>query len=331
MHLVLNTFGTYLAIKNKNFVIIHSDGKQLIDPTKIKTISISKGAQISSDAALLAIENNIDVLFVNSIGKPVGRIWSNKFGSITTIRRKQLDFTLSKYSIDWIKDIITEKMNNQIALLLTFDFDDNSTQNFINRITTRINDYKSKVDKIDGENIAEVAKSLRGWEGAASKNYFQGINIFLPDIYKFKNRSQHPAKDIFNALLNYGYGMLYAKIEAELIKAGIDPYVGVMHREDYNRPVLTFDVIEKYRVWIDYVVVNLLLHSAIDEDSYLKKDDGSVWLEGLSKRILIQSVNDYFEEIIKIKSTSRSRNEQIKIFCQKLAKKFMFFNENHND
>lgn len=327
MHVVLNTFGTYLAIRNKNFVVIHADGKQTLEPTKIKTISISKGAQISSDAALLAIENNIDVLFTNSLGKPVGRIWSNKFGSITTIRRKQLDFTLSKQAIDWIKEIISEKMNNQIALLLTFDIQDSETQNSINRAINRINDYKKKVAKIEGENIADVAKSLRGWEGAASKNYFSGLNLNLPEQYQFKNRSQHPAMDIFNALLNYGYGMLYGKIEAELIRAGIDPYVGVMHREDYNRPVLTFDVIEKYRVWIDYVVVNLLLHSAIDEDSYQKKNDGSVWLEGLSKRILIQSVNDYLEEKILTGNKRIARSEIMKIYCQKLAKKFMFFNE----
>ncbi|MBN2664077.1 MAG: CRISPR-associated endonuclease Cas1 [Bacteroidales bacterium] len=330
MHLVLNTFGTYLAVQNRNFIVIHSDGRQTLEPSKIKTISISKGAQISSDAAIMAIENNIDVIFTNNVGKPIGRIWSNKFGSITTIRRKQLDFTLSKQAIDWIKEIIAEKISNQIALLLTFDIQDNTTQNNLNRITNRILDYKNKVSQLEGENIADVAKSLRGWEGAASKNYFSALNFLLPEQYRFDERSQHPAKDIFNALLNYGYGMMYGKIEAELIRAGIDPYVGVMHREDYNRPVLTFDVIEKYRVWVDFVVINLLLHSAIDEDSYLKKEDGSVWLEGLSKRILIQSINDFLEEIVKIGSFQRSRNEHIKIFCQKLAKKFMFFNEIDN-
>ena len=327
MHLILNTFGTYLSVKNKNFLVVHPDGKQLLDPTKIKSITISKGAQISSDAAILAIENNIDVYFTNNVGKPIGRIWSNKFGSVTTIRRKQLDFTLSKQAISWVKEIIVEKMNNQIALLYTFDIDDKQTQNNINRIVNRITDYKKKVEQIEGDNIADVAKSLRGWEGAASKNYFSALNFFIPEQYKFKERSQHPAKDIFNAMLNYGYGMLYAKIEAELIRAGIDPYIGIMHREDYNRPVLTFDVIEKFRVWVDYVVLNLLLHSAIDEDSYLKKEDGSVWLEGLSKRILIQSVNDYLEEVVKIGTKQRSRAEHLKIYCQKLAKFFLYFNE----
>ncbi len=325
MHLVLNTYGTYLAVENGNFVVKHKDGKKLISPDKVKTISIGKSSLISSDAAILALENDIDVIFVDGIGRAVGRIWTHKFGSVTTIRRNQLDFTLSAKAIDWIRKIILEKMDNQIALLLTFDTDDNVAKNTLNRIINRINDYKTKVKTLKGDNIAEVSKSFRGWEGASSRAYFEGINLFLPEKYRFKERSQHPAKDLFNAMLNYGYGMLYAKIEAELIRAGIDPYIGVMHREDYNRPVLTFDVIEKFRVWIDYVVINLLMNYAIDDDSYRIEENGSVFLEGLSKRILIQSVNDYLEEIISIDGTRRSRGEQIAVFCRKLAKTFTFF------
>jgi CRISPR-associated protein Cas1 len=325
MHLVLNTYGTYLTVERGQFRVFHKDGKQLISPEKIKTISISSGALISSNAAILALENNIDVFFINKIGKPLGRLWSMKFGSITTIRRKQLDFTLSAAAVPWIKEIICEKFDNQIALLLTFEPESRQQTNVLNRIINRINDYKQKVVSLKGENISEVAKSLRGWEGAASRNYFEGINMFLPEQYRFDIRTQHPARDIFNALLNYGYGMLYGKVEAELIRAGIDPYVGVMHREDYNRPVLVFDVIEKYRVWIDYVVVSLLMNSAIDEDMYIKNEDGSVWLEGLSKRILIQSVNDYLEEVIEIGTQKRPRVSLIADFAGKLAKKFMFF------
>jgi len=35
-----------------------------------------------------------------------------------------------------------------------------------------------------------------------------------------------PAKDEFNAMLNYGYGMLYGMIERSVVVAGLDPYIG---------------------------------------------------------------------------------------------------------
>ena len=280
---------------------------------------ISKGAKISSDAALLAIDNEVEILFVDGIGRPQGRIWSIKYGSVSTIRRKQLDFTLSSKSVVWIKQMLQEKINNQIALLLSITPMDWEQKPKLDKVTRRLNDYKTKIDEKKAELISDIAPSLRGWEGAASRYYFEIISDLLPTQYKIEGRSQHPATDVFNCLLNYGYGVLYGKVEGALIKAGLDPYVGVMHREDYNRPVLVFDVIEKFRIWIDYVVFKLLQQEVINEDCYIIKEDGSYWLDGLGKRILIQAINDYFDEVVNISNLNRSRQNHINMFATKLA------------
>ena len=102
-------------------------------------------------------------------------------------------------------------------------------------------------------------------------------------------------------LLNYGYGVLYGKIEGALIKAGIDPYIGILHRDDYNRPVLVYDVIELYRIWVDYVVYSLVVQQVVTDEYYSVREDGSYWLESLGRRVLIQSLNDYLDEIITVK------------------------------
>jgi CRISPR-associated protein Cas1 len=323
MELVLNTFGTSLIKENNNLVVVHKDGKQIIPLDKLKTILISKGAKLSSDAALLAIENEVEILFVDDIGKPQGRLWSIKYGSVSTIRRKQLDFTLSPHALKWIKEILSQKFDNQVALLLSLAPMEWVHQNKLDKAITKINDYKTKIKGIGADVISQAAPTLRGWEGAASRTYFSVINLMMPDEYKFEGRTQHPASDVFNCLLNYGYGILYGKVEGALIKAGLDPYVGVMHREDYNRPVLVFDVIEKFRVWIDYVVVKLLQQQVINEDCYSVKNDGSYWLESLGKRILIQSVNDYLDEVIKLDGVNRSRANHIDLFATKLATMMM--------
>ena len=326
MELVLNSYGVTLIKEHDSLVVIHKDGKQKIPVEKLKTILISKGARISSDAALLAIRNEVEILFVDDTGNPEGRVWSVKYGSVSTIRRKQLDFTFSKHAVFWIKDIISQKLDNQAALLMSLAPVDWEYRQKLEKAINRINDYKSKVKSTEADVVSDIAPSLRGWEGAASRSYFEIINLLMPEEYKFEGRTQHPATDVFNCVLNYGYGILYGKIEGSLIKAGLDPYVGVMHREDYNRPVLVFDVIEKFRVWIDYVVIKLLEQKAINEDCYSVKDDGSYWLEALGKRILIQAVNDYFDEVIKIGSVKRSRSNHIDLFASRLASMIMNLN-----
>jgi CRISPR-associated protein Cas1 len=321
MHLVLNSFGTSLQRQNDRFVIYTQEGKDFIAPGQVKSISVSRGAKVSSDAVLLAIEHEIDLLFIDGKGMPKGRVWSVQYGSISTIRKNQVEFIFSPRSVQWVKDLLRYKMDTQQALLLTLETEEEAAQRIIQRAINALEDHKRKIERAEGEVISEVAPSLRGWEGAASRRYFQAVAAVLPESYRFENRSKHPATDRFNALLNYGYGMLYGKIEGALIKAGIDPYVGVFHRDDYNRPVLVYDVIERYRVWVDYVVIQLCRQEAFPEECFVFRQ-GACWLEGLGKRILIQSVNDYLAEVVQQQGLDRSRAEHIQRYAHQLAKFF---------
>lgn len=325
MELILNTFGVSLNRDNEAFVISSKDGRQRIPVEGIKSIQISRGAQITSDAVMLAVENEIEVIFMDRSGTPIGRIWSPRYGSISTIRKGQLNFTFTHAALDWIKEVISQKMENQQALMLLLQANDAESRALVQKSIGRIEDYRSKVLRLDGDVVSDVAPTLRGWEGQASRIYFSTMNHFLPEEYRFDQRSQHPATDVANAFLNYGYGVLYGKIEGILIKAGIDPYVGVLHRDDYNRPVLVYDVIELYRVWVDYVVFTLLTQNVISDEFYSVREDGSYWLEPLGRRVLIQSLNDYFDETMTKGGITRSRLTHISLYVQDFAQKLKKF------
>lgn len=322
MELILNTFGTSLNRDNEGFVITYKDGRQRIPTDGIKSIQISRGAQITSDAVMLALENEIEVLFMDKSGMPIGRIWSPKYGSISTIRKGQLNFSFSKDALIWIKEVICKKIENQQALLLMMCNNITKDEKLRDKSISRLEDYRNKILSIDGDIVSDVASQLRGWEGMASKIYFETLNIFIPERYRFSIRSQHPAMDITNAFLNYGYGILYGKVEGCLIKAGIDPYVGILHRDDYNRPVLVYDIIELYRIWVDYVVYSLIAQEIVTDEYYSIREDGSYWLESLGRRVLIQSLADYMEEVISVKGIERSRLYQIQIYAQELSTLF---------
>lgn len=319
MELVLNTFGTSLNRDNEGFVVTHKDGRQRIPVAGIKSIQISRGAQITSDAVMLAIEHEIEVLFMDKSGMPIGRIWSPRYGSVSTIRKGQLNFTFSNDALQWIKEIIRRKIENQQALLLMMRTDNVAICRKREKNIARLEDYRTKIASLNGEIVSDVAAQLRGWEGVASKIYFETLNDLIPEEYRFEMRTQHPAMDVVNAFLNYGYGVLYGKIEGALIKAGIDPYIGILHRDDYNRPVLVYDVIELYRIWVDYVVYSLVVQQVVTDEYYSVREDGSYWLESLGRRVLIQSLNDYLDEIITVKGVNRSRLTQIQLYAQDLA------------
>lgn len=326
MNIVLNSYGVKLQKENNLFTIITQEGKQSFPPDVVKSISVSKGASITSDAIILAIQNQVEVLFVNDLGNPEGRVWSVKYGSISNIRKAQVNFLYSPAALEWVKELVRTKIDRQAALLMGLqpERDENlKAHNIFKSAINSMEDYKSKIFHAEGEYISDIAATLRGWEGAASRRYFQCLATLLPESFRFEKRDRMPAKDPFNALLNYAYGILYSKVEGALIKAGVDPYMGVFHRDDYNRPALVFDIIEYYRTWMDYVVFQLAKEEAIPLDAFEKDENTEgILLLPLAKRILIQSVNDFLAEIITIKKPM-SRLSHIEADAFELANHFL--------
>ena len=327
MDLVINRYGVTVSRDNNGFVINNADGRQRVPVAGVSSILIGRGALITSDAVLLAVDNEIEILFTDPAGNPTARVWSPKYGSISTILKGQLLFTQSPDSVPWIKDIVDKKIENQQALILLMaNPDDPRAGNLKNTAINRLEAYRHKIASLQGDRVADIASPLRGWEGTASRIYFETINEFLPAHYRFEPRTQRPALDVANAMLNYGYGIMYGKIEGALIKAGIDPYIGVLHRNEYNRPALAFDIIELYRMWVDYVVFSLLAQRVMGDEHYSTRDDGSCWLEALGRRIMIQSVNDFLHEVVEHDNMSRSRLTLIGIYAQELAQLFKKYN-----
>lgn len=324
MDLIINTRGASLCVENGCFVVSSGDNTQKVSANDIQSIYLQRGILVTTDAMFLAIENEINIFVITSKGFPVGRLSSPKYGSISTIRKGQVMFARSSAAVDWIKDMLVKKIENQQALLLMMA-SGNENASSIDKAVERLADYKTKIRSLDSVSIKDAASSLRGWEGSASRIYFEEINGFIPQHLRFSTRSQHPAKDVANAFLNYGYGIVYGKIEAALVKAGIDPYVGIFHSDVYNKPVLVYDVIEQYRVWVDYVVINLLCQLDIDSSYFTIEKDGTCELEQLGRRVLVQAVSEYLDEIVPNDSLQRSRNTMIQLYANELAKRFSNF------
>lgn len=71
--------------------------------------------------------------------------------------------------------------------------------------------------------IEEARDSLFGIEGEASRIYFQALSNVLPEAVYSGTRTKRPPGDLFNAMLSYGYGILYTEVEKACILSGLNP------------------------------------------------------------------------------------------------------------
>ena len=308
MQLYIHSYGSYIHTKNGLFEIKIEGEKKRFSPLKISSIVISNFSTLSSNTVRLALKHNIDIIFLDEFGDPFGRIWFPKLGSTTYIRRKLLEIYTNDEGLIIVKKWVIKKITNQIEFLkLLISKRKKTTENYsigIKKLELLI----EKISKLKGK-ISSNSNSLMGYEGNAAKHYFKILSELIPIKYKFFGRSSRPAKDIFNTFLNYGYGILYSKVEKALVIAGLDPYIGLFHTDNYNKKSLVFDFIEPYRVMVEKVVFYLFSRRLVKDRYYEKILDGFI-LNKEGKKLLVEKLMKSFSEKIRynnknIKSINR--------------------------
>ncbi|MEL6193542.1 MAG: CRISPR-associated endonuclease Cas1 [Bacteroidota bacterium] len=319
MQLVINTKGTGISWRQGAFEIQNKDGKHRLSPDKISSIMITNGVKVSSDAILQAVNHDIDILIVNGQGAPAARIWHHRFGSISVIRKAQLDFATGLEGAKWVKHCLSTRLANMSLLLKSLHRDRPAKQDLIEKTLQTIQGFENRIRELPDTPLEDSLKArMRGWEGNASRAYFGAVARIIPEMYFFSKRSRRPAKDLFNCVLNYLYGILYGRLEIAMIRAGIDPYIGVFHRDEYNRPVMVYDMIECYRLWPEAVLLQLCFRKALD-NKMVSERKGGLWLDISGKKLAISSMNDYLETVIQYKGKRRSRLHHLQQDCHDLA------------
>ena len=317
MQLVINTYGSYLQKSGDCFKIKTDDKVFEISCKKVSSILISTAAYITSDAIKMAMENNIDIVFIDGLGNPYGRIWHPKLGSTTLIRRRQLELAETeegfKLALEWVKN----KFNNQIDFLKRLRITRPHKSAEITAFIDRLQQTAGGLDNLTGT-LDECRASIMGIEGAGGRAYFEALSFLMPDRFKFNGRSRNPAKDEFNALLNYAYGVLYSLVEKACIIAGLDPYVGFIHTDHYNKKSLVFDLIENYRIWADEVVVNLFAARKVKVE-YFDKIPNGLTMNKEGKSVLLTEFNSFMDESIRYRGRNIKRNNIIQFDCHRIA------------
>ena len=173
------------------------------------------------------------------------------------------------------------------------------------------------MEKLEGT-IEERRGNMMGLEGAAGKSYFDALSFVMPDRYKFSGRSRMPARDEFNCLLNYGYGVLYSMVEKACILSGLDPYVGIIHTDHYNKKSLVFDLIEMFRHLVDETVVYMFSQRKVKQEGFDEIKNG-LTLNNEGKAAIISELNEIFEKGVRYRGRNIKNRDIIQFECHRIA------------
>jgi len=250
--LLISEPGAFLG-KTRRRIILKIKGRKVLEIpsyTLKNIIILSEGISLSSNIIKHCMENNITIHFLDFYGKPYAII-NSPIVQLYRLTIKQIEASKDKRGLHLALCFIKGKMNNQINVLKyykkyklrEFDFIEQSNE-AINKIYSMLQEIK-KIKK--NENIDNIRNTIFAIEGNASSFYWKAIKNLLAHHVYFESRVRKGATDLVNSLLNYEYGILYSKIYQAIILSGLNPYISFLHKEQFGKPTLVYDMIEEIR------------------------------------------------------------------------------------
>lgn len=222
-------------------------------------------AQISTQAIRLCVDHNVGVHWMTQTGGLVGSLAP----SAPTAQRHLRQFAaLSRreVALPLARRLVLAKLEGQLRYVLRATRGVARGEAAERAIAT----LRSMLRRAAR---AEDAGALLGLEGNGAAAYF----ALLPDLLsadldprmRFDGRSRQPPRDRINALLSYGYGMLYREALQAIIAVGLHPGVAIYHRPRSAAHPLALDIMELFRV----PVVDMAMVAAINRRTFDATDD----------------------------------------------------------
>ncbi len=168
---------------------------------------------------------------------------------------------------------------------------------------------------------AETLERLMGYEGAGAATYFSAFAECLEKAeFVFLARSRRPPGNPVNAMLSFGYQVLWNHLLALIELQGLDPYQACLHQGTERHAALASDLIEEFRAAIvDSLVLYLVNRGVVNADEDFFYRDGGCFLNDSGRKKYIKAFLLRMEEEIQTGSEEKQPRwdlltQQVKAF-----------------
>jgi CRISPR-associated protein Cas1 len=264
MDLLIDTYGTKIGSTGERITLSFPKVKEKKEYPirRVNKIVILRPASLTTNAVQLALEHEVDIVYLGAFGKPIGRIFSSEPKGLASLRKAQLEVSNSDKSFELARAFVKGKCTNQISHIRYLGFQ------YKKDFSTELVQAQTMLDSVDLLPVSEKSKGqLLGMEGYIADRYFS----CLRKLCKFPGRIPQ-GRDKHNSMLNYAYGILYNEVERACLYVGLDPYLGLYHTERYGKQSLVLDLVEEFRVPIvDVAVFPLFIDKSVNKRKYFEK------------------------------------------------------------
>ncbi|MFP4309671.1 MAG: CRISPR-associated endonuclease Cas1 [Desulfococcaceae bacterium] len=283
--------------KRSNRILVKKGGKTIEEyrTGDLKRVLVFGNSQITTELMRFLAGKGVDVAFLSRSGKFGYRLVPEKSRNIFLRMAHHDRYRDEPFRLRLSRAFIRGKVSNQRAFLVRYQRIRSGLD-----LSEALKGLKKSVFR-SGE--AENIEQLRGIEGNAGRIFFAAFGQLLLNDFHFSARRYHPPPDPVNAMLGFGYMLLFNELAGLLEAFGFDAYVGFLHEIRYGRKSLASDLMEEMRSPIvDRLVLYLINKGMIDKKAFTK-EKGKCMMDDNSRKTFISNYEAF------MKAPFATRNE----------------------
>jgi CRISPR-associated protein Cas1 len=285
VHVIDN--GARVSRAGESLVVIRTHGKKEAFPIReIDQLVLHGNAQVTTQAIHLCVHQEVGIHWVTNGGRYVAAVapgagpvqrWIRQYEAL---RDPGLSFRLAKR-------LALARSEGQLRFLLRGSRGADRTASGVQTAADGIRAALAGMDRAEG------VDTLRGHEGEAGRCYFSAIPALLREDLdarlRFSGRNRRPPKDCFNALLSFGYALLYRDVVQAILAVGLEPAFGFFHQPRSASYPLALDLMELFRVpsW-DMALVASINRLQWGPDAHFTFGGPQVWLGEAGRKQAIE-------------------------------------------
>lgn len=266
--------GAKLRLRAGRLLLEDRDGQPILSAParKVRRVAVHGNVSLTTPALNFLLKNNGSVYFISQQGKLYGQAASFALPDPKRIVR-QLSLSPEE-QLEIARAILLAKVRSQSEYL---------RRSGVALSETALPHWASKL------RTAQNLDKLRGFEGAASRAYFELLAGPLSAL-GFSGRRRRPPTDPVNAALSYGYAILLSLTTTALLVAEVHPEIGVLHTTGRRKPALALDLMEEFRVAVvDAPIVRAFKRGWLNHGD-ARREGNAVLLNDEGKKKVIEAL-----------------------------------------
>lgn len=312
--LYISQQGCYVTLEQETLLI--KQGKIIqgqVQLPHLEQILIFGKSQVTTQVIRTCLWRNIPIAYLSRMGYCYGRILPIERGYRQLSRYQQLLTAVERLLV--ARQIVQAKLKNSRVILQRQQRRQSS-----DITAAAIQSLEYLVEKAAKANTIE---QLMGFEGAGAAHYFSAFGECINSSeFVFAGRSRRPPGNPVNAMLSFGYQVLWNHLLALIEIQGLDPYYACLHQGTERHAALASDLVEEFRAPIvDSLVLWLLNRRSMDAQTDFLHRDGGCYLNDSGRAKYLKAFLQRMEEEIQTDSGSKQPKwdlltQQIKAYKQ---------------